>query len=1360
MQEIQFAEYENELLLCVDFGDHIFLDQDNLSISPSYSQITVYQLESYINLFADLLGGKGSYVEAGQGYIFGDNLRVREDNTQLSVEELNSQLQITGVFLALFSIFIGDNILETVNQEQISLTSLESNIDNFSDQIRGDVQFTADNFYIDVTRFTDVDVNTLASFLQFFTDEAIGEFRVETLGNSQKINVAIENVNVTEFLHSLPIEEATALVNYVLSNNNANALIDDQYEQLTVQDLVTQLTADTIVDPEEQESQNNALTSGDIQQLTTGSLSSTEVVNTSPDFDISYTEGAGTQIFTATEMNSYLDTEYNFPEIQGDVSYALEAYVKLLASPSGYTGILGHASNDGFGLQLNGLTPNFGYRSNNNLDATTQLNLNQWYHIAGVRVQGDDSYIFVDGIQENNIGNSTDLNVNLTSASVTIGGAGVRTNPFPGYIAEARIWSKSLLGGEINNGLARHFGGSEQGLIGYYPMYDVETNPEVILNESTNLADGVGDAILVDNPIHHIFPKAVLNQTLPDISLDGTTSIDLSNYIEAEELSVQTSNNNLDAVIESGTLYITGFEIGTTDITITGNSPNAPIPNGTSVQDTFTVTVNTVAEYEISGGDDVYYDSGYQYHEFQADTTEDLSITGDPAIIEALIVGAGGGTPTSNLGGVAKGGGGGGGIINQNIVINSQNYNVTIGQGVSNGNGEDTTAFGLTAIGGGKSGDNTGDLNGRDGGSGGGGTNDVNGGTGQGGRGLQGNDGASGAGDSVLAYRGGGGGGFTSAGSGRDGGDGLEWPSGSGVYYSGGGASTSDEGSGTTGLGGGTSNYGGGADYNQSIGGEGIVIVRYKPTVDNISPIVNDKTINTSYDSQNEEATVSFTEATDETSAQTALTYYLYSSTTDNLTTDAQTVENNGTLVDQSVDVSQFIVQSVTSDVWYNIVVEDEAGNKAIYTQELLDTSTQQVEENNISSMSFDGSDDTINLGDNYDLGLSDWTYNMIVKADNTSGWNTILGKTEFSSLNERFSISLRDDNFSVQFYGSGSLDDITSGQTVPTGEWLLLSVVLKRDSNLEMYLNGELYHTFDISSYSNTDFNIPNNFYIGSYDGYNGNSNGFEGLIDEVQIWNKALTRSEIVEYGNKILNGDEQGLVGYWNFEDRDPTQVTDLSVNENHGTINGNPTYEYDAFDFDYAMEFDGSNDYVQASVPNLPVGNEDRTVECVLKTNQSSTFPLVWWGSLSNNSQIYFGQNNSNEITLGWYGGSLTANKPLDQSSYLHLAFTVNSDIITIYLNGIQEAQTTHTLNTSFSDLYFGKRPDNYAFYSGLLNYVRVWNTVRTQREIQLNMNKELTGDESGLVGLWKFDDLTDLTTAVDSSPNGNNGVING
>ena len=68
-----------------------------------------------------------------------------------------------------------------------------------------------------------------------------------------------------------------------------------------------------------------------------------------------------------------------------------------------------------------------------------------------------------------------------------------------------------------------------------------------------------------------------------------------------------------------------------------------------------------------------------------------------------------------------------------------------------------------------------------------------------------------------------------------------------------------------------------------------------------------------------------------------------------------------------------------------------------------------------------------------------------------------------------------------------------------------------------------------------------------------NGNSY-FPGKIDNVSIWNTALNEQEIQSHMNTELVGTEEGLVGYWNFNEGEGPELTDLTDNGNNGTING--------------------------------------------------------------------------------------------------------------------------------------------------------------------------------------------------------------
>jgi hypothetical protein len=200
---------------------------------------------------------------------------------------------------------------------------------------------------------------------------------------------------------------------------------------------------------------------------------------------------------------------------------------------------------------------------------------------------------------------------------------------------------------------------------------------------------------------------------------------------------------------------------------------------------------------------------------------------------------AGGGS-----GGNGAGGGGAGGLLtgNQSATIGTA-YTVTIGAGGAAASGSNTTALGLTAIGGGNCVGSS--SNGTAGGSGGGGGRDAN--TGGAGTAGQGN-----AGGNAGTTCGGGGGGAGAAGGvgsggsvGGSGGVGLANSiSGSSVFYAGGGGAWGASGYGSGGNGGGgtangttgnngTVNTGGGGGAGGSssgTGGSGIVIISYLGT--------------------------------------------------------------------------------------------------------------------------------------------------------------------------------------------------------------------------------------------------------------------------------------------------------------------------------------------------------------------------------------------------------------------------------------------------------------------------------------------------------------------------------------------------
>ncbi len=118
-----------------------------------------------------------------------------------------------------------------------------------------------------------------------------------------------------------------------------------------------------------------------------------------------------------------------------------------------------------------------------------------------------------------------------------------------------------------------------------------------------------------------------------------------------------------------------------------------------------------------------------------------------------------------------------------------------------------------------------------------------------------------------------------------------------------------------------------------------------------------------------------------------------------------------------------------------------------------------------------------------------------------------------------------------------------------------------------------------------------------------------FEGVIDDVRIWNRALSQEEIQANMYRHLSGNEEGLIGYWPFNEGDGNLTNDLSGNNNNGTINGatwvgsaapigtviifsNPNYGYQNHNLFTTIQ--GANTHFSHGVKSIWLSNNESTI----------------------------------------------------------------------------------------------------------------------------------------------------------------------
>lgn len=205
---------------------------------------------------------------------------------------------------------------------------------------------------------------------------------------------------------------------------------------------------------------------------------------------------------------------------------------------------------------------------------------------------------------------------------------------------------------------------------------------------------------------------------------------------------------------------------------------------------------------------------------------------------------------------------------------------------------------------------------------------------------------------------------------------------------------------------------------------------------------------------------------------------------------------------------------------------------------------------------------------------------------------------------------------------------------------------------------------------------------------------------------------------------------------------------------------------------ALNFDGVDDYV--SIPaavSTAIGAAAVTVEAWIKADALPGAGVVW-GIVTD---YYTGDNNvhfslhvdgtTGLLKAGFYNGAwreAVDTVVLATGVWTHVAGTYDGLNVRLYKNGILAATTLYVgvMPIGTTGWRIGRRWDAAEFFDGVIDDVRFWSVARTQAEISLTMNLELTGAEVGLVAYYKFNEGIG-TQAIDSKLLGvNHGTIFG
>jgi Concanavalin A-like lectin/glucanases superfamily len=208
------------------------------------------------------------------------------------------------------------------------------------------------------------------------------------------------------------------------------------------------------------------------------------------------------------------------------------------------------------------------------------------------------------------------------------------------------------------------------------------------------------------------------------------------------------------------------------------------------------------------------------------------------------------------------------------------------------------------------------------------------------------------------------------------------------------------------------------------------------------------------------------------------------------------------------------------------------------------------------NALSFDGVNDYVRAAISplvSDYTVSAWVY-LRAGGNVVGGGANVVGLLSATSCGASAEVLIRSQTSSstdpqyVELGRCNSFVGMSSTREVPLNQWTHVAVSVSSTKQVEYFINGIAAGSWDASA---RDLTIGPNITLGD-----NTVRRFNGILDDVRIWNKARTEAEIQADLAHPLTGSESNLVAYWNFNEGAGETAHDRTTNARDGTLVAGP------------------------------------------------------------------------------------------------------------------------------------------------------------------------------------------------------------
>jgi PKD repeat protein len=385
-------------------------------------------------------------------------------------------------------------------------------------------------------------------------------------------------------------------------------------------------------------------------------------------------------------------------------------------------------------------------------------------------------------------------------------------------------------------------------------------------------------------------------------------------------------------------------------------------------------------------------------------------------------------------------------------------------------------------------------------------------------------------------------------------------------------------------------------------------------------------------------------------------------------------------------------------------------------------------------ALSYDGVDDYVEVPDDVslditgDISIEVWMYPRVIDT-----YKSIIVKGDAAADTITYGLQIQGEGIDgiIRFFQYGSSYDwIDSTVPVVQNDWNYIVVTRDSSNNAKIYLNGELVGSGPLSSGPVSDYPLD----IGMHDHATlGACQYFDGVLDEIRIWNQVLSAETIKQH---------QCLVGEWDFNEGTGTTAFDNSGFENHGELNG---ASWTTGVQGTALSLDG-NDWVKVTDSDT-LDLDQFTLEAWIKLDSHVQYDCILAKGRTTGQNYGLFVTPTGTIRLQFqdsgiytmYETYIDSTLTVIDGEWHYIVGTFDGANLRLYIDGKLEATgsgTTKTPDHSMYDLTFGARYDGSGtlghYLEGAIDELKIWSCPKQMP--YADANGPYTGNEGSSITL--------------------------